>query len=698
MSAYAVTIFFGAFLLFQMQPIVAKYILPWFGGSPGVWTACLLFFQLLLVGGYAYAHLTSRWLRPRTQASVHLVLLAAALALLPITPSDAWKPSGEENAALRILALLAASIGLPYFVLSSTGPLVQRWFSLANPGRSPYRLYALSNVGSLLALATFPFFFENHFTRKTQATIWGWGLGAFALCCAFCVTRLWKTRQWQEAESEESKATFENGGSTNDLVQRTTEKATRPTVLTYLLWLLLPACASVLLLATTNKLCQDVAVIPLLWILPLVLYLLSFAICFDSPRWYRRFPFGLALLGTLGWLCWALPKGPGYSLRVLLSGYSVCLFIGCMACHGELYRLRPGPHHLTSFYLMIAVGGALGGVLVAIVAPLIFNDFHELKLGFSLAGLLFLLILTRSDGPRLPYRHWLAPACFSLCLVIVLIVMWGRTEQFKGALVERARNFYGVLTVYEFMKDDPVAHHRTLVHGQTAHGLQFLNPASEGIPTLYYGAQSSGVGLAMQSLPERGWRVGLVGLGVGTLAAYCRTNDYLRGYELNPEVVRLATKYFTFAGHCLGKAECVIGDARLSLEKEPPQRFDLLALDAFNSDSIPVHLLTKEAFMIYDRHMNTNGIIAVHISNNYIDLEPVLVNLAHEMNLSFAVFDFHSSPDQFWIKPNVWVLLSRSREALDAPLLRRAARAPEPNCDRVRLWTDDFTSLYQVLF
>jgi len=275
--------------------------------------------------------------------------------------------------------------------------------------------------------------------------------------------------------------------------------------------------------------------------------------------------------------------------------------------------------------------------------------------------------------------------------------MWSQRSPGEQALVARTRNFYGVLTVYEPVKDDPATSCRTLVHGSTLHGLQFINPPSSAAPTLYYGAQSSGVGLALLSLPERSRRIGLIGLGVGTLAAYCRTNDYLRAYEINLDVMRMATKYFTYTSHCLAPAECVIGDGRLCLEKEPPQRFDLLALDAFNGDSVPVHLLTKEAFALYNRHLNTNGIIAVHISNNYIDLEPVLVNVAREMNLTVAIFDFRPSPDRWWIRANVWVLLSRSQEVLNAPALHKAARLPEPNCERVPLWTDDFTSLYQVL-
>ena len=291
MAAYALTIFTGAFLLFQVQPLIGKYILPWFGGGPGVWTTCMLFFQMLLLGGYAYAHVISRYLKSRQQAAVHLILLIGALAMLPITPADSWKPVGGGNPTLQILALLAATIGLPYFVLSATGPLMQQWFSRTNPGASPYRLYALSNVGSLLALLTYPFYFETHFTRVMQARLWAWGLAVYGICCCLCAVKLWRTsRPGDGPLSSDSSPTPE----------------LPITLRNQLLWLLLPACASVLLLATTNKLCLDVAVFPFLWVAPLAIYLLSFIICFDSPRWYMRFPFTLALICALAALCWAL--------------------------------------------------------------------------------------------------------------------------------------------------------------------------------------------------------------------------------------------------------------------------------------------------------------------------------------------------------------------------------------------------------
>jgi spermidine synthase len=733
MIVYAVTIFTGAFLLFQVQPLIGKYILPWFGGGPGVWTTCMLFFQVLLLGGYAYAHVTSQRLKPRAQAIVHLVLLAAALALLPITPKDSWKPSGGGDPTLRILALLAVSIGLPYFVLSATGPLVQQWFSRSKPGASPYRLYALSNVGSLLALVSYPFFFETHFTRQTQAGLWAWGLVAYVICCALCAARLWKSEDRRpkaegnpksegrnpegEGRRENAECRMQNAQSgiqespahSSGLGLRTSDFGLPPpSPLDRLLWLLLPACASVLLLATTNKMCQDVAVIPFLWVLPLALYLLSFIICFDNPRWYKRLPFGLALCAALGGLCWVM-----FQKTQAIDAFAVGLFVCCMVCHGELYRLKPDPRHLTGYYLMIAAGGALGGFLVAVVAPLIFSDYFELHWGLMLCGLLFLVVClraclhTQSDSSSSPLASSLAPrfsplaklrwpACGLLAvgLVALGVALWVQAQKYASARAYRARNFYGVLTLFKHEKSD--MRFVELMHGQTEHGLQFLDPVRAAWPTAYYNEKSGG-GLAMNALPAGQRRIGLVGLGAGTMAAYGQPGDYLRFYEINPDVYRLASSQFTYLGQCKGKVDVVLGDARLSLERERPQDFDLLVLDAFNSDAIPVHLLTEEAFALYQRHVKTNGLIAVHISNGHLNLEPVMANLARRFNYELAVIEYVGSRDQWWNQNSTWALLSHNDELINSPAIREASRQPQARAKTVPLWTDDFASLFQII-
>ncbi len=762
MAAYALTIFTGAFLLFQVQPLIGKYILPWFGGSPGVWTTCMLFFQMLLLGGYAYAHFTSRWLKPRAQAIVHLVLLATALALLPITPADSWKPLGGGNPTWQILALLAASIGLPYFVLSATGPLIQHWFSRARPGASPYRLYALSNLGSLLALVSYPFFFETHFTRKVQAGLWAWGLLAYVLSCGFCAMRLWKSEGNPRAEvSPASHLGFLASGflRTSDFGLRTS------------LWLLLPACASVLLLATTNKLCQDVAVVPFLWVAPLALYLLSFIICFDSPRWYARYPFTLTLIVALGGLCWALFHGSDWSLSKQVAVYCGGLFICCMVCHGELYRLKPDPRHLTGYYLMIAAGGALGGLFVAVAAPRLFTDYYELHCGLLLCALLFLLVcLCERDvtpppldplaSPPKPTWRWLActlallvfagldrflawlPAqttalskggftgfrigawalvvllvafwiarrkfrsfqrwrgltciCLSLGLIALGAILWTQAGDSNSNQVCRSRNFYGVLTVYEYEKNDPESHYFLLQHGRITHGLQFAAPDRATWPISYYGPQS-GIALGVAALPAGPRRIGVAGLGTGTLAAFARAGDTVRFYEINPQVQTLAAARFSYLGECLGQVEIVPGDARLSLEREPPQHFDLLVLDAFSSDAIPMHLLTREAFEMYARHLNPGGIIAVHISNHYLDLEPVVVNLARHFGYRRALIDYEESEDEWWLYASTWVLLTRNEQIVNSPAIRSAASTTSTNSVTIPLWTDDFASLFPII-
>jgi spermidine synthase len=694
MLVYALTIFTGAFLLFLVQPLIGKFILPWFGGGPGVWTTCMLFFQMLLLGGYAYAHLISRWLKPRAQVMVHLMLIIAALALLPIMPADSWKPGNAGDPTLRILGLLLMSIGLPFFVLSSTGPLMQHWFSRTNPGVSPYRLYALSNIGSLLALISFPVYFEAHFTRKTQALLWGWGLAVYAVSCGLCAIKLWK-----ETDVECRVAGGDRGESAtlDPLSRRSEAKADQPSTFNRLLWLLLPACASVLLLATTNKICQEVAVIPFLWVLPLALYLLSFIICFDNPRWYSRLPFLVALTAAEGCLCWVLFNEAEASIQLQLSVYSAGLFVCCMVCHGELYRLKPDPGHLTGFYLMIAAGGAVGGLFVAVISPLIFNNYFELHWGLLLCALLLLLVCVRDRNRGSPNRrHFLTCAWLLVGSVALGIALWLQAHRNNELRVCRSRNFYGVLTVYEHHKQEPMLHFSQLMHGRTMHGLQFVDPVRATWPTTYY-AEESGVGLALRALPAGQRRIGLVGLGVGTLTTYAQAGDYVHIYEINPEVRRLATSWFTYLSNCPAKVDTTLGDARLSLEREPPQEFNLLALDAFNSDAIPVHLLTREAFLIYERHLKTNGIIAVHVSNKSMNLEPVVVNLARYFNYEVTTIDYAPPADKPWILRSVWMLLSRSKEIINSPAIREAARPAQTNSLSVPLWTDDFASLYQIL-
>ena len=680
MLAFALTIFTGAFLLFQVQPLIGKFILPWFGGSPAVWTTCMLFFQLVLLAGYAYAHVTGRYLKPRAQALLHIALLLAAALMLPIVPASSWKPVGPGDPTWRILTLLTVCLGLPYFVLSSTGPLMQEWFRRLNPGVAPYRLYALSNVGSLLALISFPFVIEPALSRRTQAEVWSWGLRLFVVLGAWCALRLWKLPAAEgPVETQEGSA-----------------RVAAPTASVKALWFGLPAVASVLLLSTTNKMCQDVAVIPFLWVLPLSLYLLTFIICFDSPYWYFRKLFTIAVLPMIALLCYALVE-KYLPLLVQILIYLGALFTCCMVCHGELYRLKPHPRQLTSFYLLIAAGGAFGGLFVALIAPLIFNSYRELHWG--LLGLALLVVLCHArektvlklEGRALPVWKCAAVAAIGLGLLLSMLARY--EERLTVAI---SRNFYGVYRVVEANQDSAWFHSYALQSGGTLHGLQFVHPVKSAQPTSYY-HEKSGVGLALRNFPrQQERRVGLVGLGIGTLAAYGQTNDLFRFYEINPTVQRFAQDPFTYLKHAKARVEIILGDARLSLENESPQQFDLLVLDAFSSDAIPVHLLTQQAFEIYRRHLKPEGVIAVNISNLHLDLRPVLQNVAAHFGWSGVMMQCFNVRLDEGAMPSQWVLLTTNQQFLDLPAIRDAATSL--NADfKIQMWTDDYASLFKVL-
>jgi tetratricopeptide (TPR) repeat protein len=453
--------------------------------------------------------------------------------------------------------------------------------------------------------------------------------------------------------------------------------------------------------------CQEVAVIPFLWILPLSLYLLSFIICFDSPRWYMRFPFGLALVAALAGICWVLLQGISASIVLQLSVYSAGLFVCCMVCHGELYRLRPDPRHLTGYYLMIAAGGAMGGLFVAVVAPLIFNNYYELQWGLLLCGALFLCVLAREwnagdekqrrkhAGNVQRYRK-LALAGGVAGLAVMGVAFWIQAHQFASARVDKLRNFYGVLTVFKYDNDASDMHYLEFSHGRTMHGQQFTDPVRSLWPTTYF-SENAGIGLAMQALPAGHRRMGVIGLGAGTLAAYPQAGDYMRMYEINPEVERIAASRFTYLANCKGKKDVILGDGRLSLERESPQDFDLFVLDAFNSDAPPVHLLTEEAFNIYERHVKTNGVIAVNISNKRVNLEPVVANLARRFGYRMTTIEHIPPHDKPWLMNSSWVLLSRNQDFINTPAIRLAGRPWLTDPTTIPLWTDDFASLFQIL-
>jgi hypothetical protein len=748
----ALMILVSAFLLFQVEPLISKFILPWFGGSPAVWTTCLLFFQTLLFGGYAYAHLISRWLAPRGQAIVHLILLAAAIALLPIVPAASWKPTADMDPTWRILGLLTCTVGLPYFVLSSTGPLGQAWFSRAFVGRSPYRLYALSNVGSLAALVTYPFLVEPALPIGSQAWWWSAGFGLFVVLCGMAAIWMWRHRgtdRYFRAAAVDESATPAQGAvpAAKPLVTPTPEPALAPTALGRtdadagfggkLLWLLLPACGSLMLLAATNHACQEVAVVPFLWVIPLALYLLSFIICFDHERWYRRgiFCWAAAILVFLAaggadaiadWLTHQLPKwfanlDPDrfeISLNFVeeVSLYFAALFAICMVCHGELVRLRPPPRQLTEYYLMISAGGALGGIFVSLIAPHVFVTFLEWNIGlvvsFAVALLAWLVQLgflgfkRAKDSSAMPQRRPLKIGMQIVGVVVLAaglipLVLWQISDaSAPSSMVMRARNFYGLVSVSELTSPDTHERYFELRNGRVRHGRQYVSdhPAIRQRLTTYYSEQT-GAGRAIRFFQSRPtMNIGVVGLGAGTLAAYAtRPGQRITFYEINPEVVGIANKYFTFLADCRargGQAEVVPGDARLSMEREQPEQFDVLVLDAFSGDAPPAHLLTREAFGLYEKHLAADGIIAVHITNHYVNLAPVVQAAADWYKFGTTRI---CTPDD---RPHLiyhtdYMLLSRNEPFLRAnPPVLRAGLSPQI---QPVAWTDQYSNLFELL-
>jgi SAM-dependent methyltransferase len=686
MPIYALTIFVSAFLLFQVEPVIARIILPWFGGSAAVWTVCLLFFQVALLLGYGYAHWSIRALRPAVQTRVHLVLLALSLFCLPIMPAPGWKPHGGEEPTGRILLLLLVTVGLPYFLLSTTGPLLQAWYARRRmmegadgPRPFPYRLYALSNFGSMLALLSYPALVEPILTIHQQAIVWSSAYVVFVILCA------WVASQAGRAPSDSQ---LDSVGHSDDWQQ-----AVRPGVGKYLLWTALAACSSTLLLAVTTHLSQNVAAIPFLWVLPLSLYLLSFILCFGVQTWQWRPAFlplpAIALAGMVYTLFWD-PNDIGIMALIVL--FSVGLFICCVVCHGELARLKPHPRYLTGYYLTMSFGGALGGLFVGLLAPHLFSAYYELPIGLAGCTLLALFVLYRDPETSGIDTTWLTLLAMSVAMFIGLGMHLRADPKHNRAM---ARNFYGVLWVFD--SDDPHAENatRTLNHGTILHGEQYLNPDRHMRPITYYGP-GSGIGLAVRERQQRGSeRVGVIGLGTGTVAAYGRPGDFYQYYEINPLVERLARTQFSFLHDSKAQVLVTMGDARLTLESQPPQNYDVLAVDAFSSDAIPVHLLTQEAFQLYFRHLKPDGVLAVHVSNRFLDLEPVVAQLADALGKEARLVD-SDADDANELMDAQWVLVTARASFFNSPLLKNVAK-PLSRRKHLRLWTDDYSNLFQIL-
>ena len=681
MVLYAATIFVSAFLLFLIQPIIAKQILPWFGGSAAVWTTCLVFFQCALLAGYLYSDLTTRKLSAKNQAILHVALIVVALVMLPIIPDAAWKPQGDEQPGLRILLLLAATIGLPYFLLATTSPLVQAWFARTYPDKSPYRLFALSNLASMLALLGYPFGFEPWITTRQQALGWSVGFGVFAILIA---ASAWLGLRTMQAESDTEPAANDTSPGVPPA----------PSATQKIVWISLSAMGAVLLLAISNHLTQNISSIPLLWVVPLVLYLITFILCFDAKSgqssWYQRTLWVPMLGASIIAMAWTLAdKDMHFMLYWQIGIFLVGLFIACMFCHGELADRKPHPAHLTTFYLMVSVGGALGSLLVGVVAPLTLPAYYELEIALVLLS----AMVTASLWKRF---HWGFVGIGAAVSVFATAAAIYTVKEFRDGVVVMTRNFYGTLRVKEYQRPDVEFPRRSLVHGAILHGEQYLEPPYNRSATTYYKAKS-GIGriLLLKEKLNPDWprKVGIIGLGTGTIAAYGNKGDVFRFYDINPQVVTVANRDFTYLKDTEAKIEISLGDARLNLEREPVQNFDVLAVDAFSSDSIPVHLITEEAVGIYLKHMKPDGVIAYHVSNRFLDLKPVVQMIAEKHGLAVGwvrdTYDDGSTTSD-------WVLLTKAKNLLLKPDILEATYIipPEPGW---RLWTDDFNNLVQVM-
>ena len=873
-AASAIVILSSAFLLFQVQPVISKVILPWFGGSPAVWTTCMLFFQVLLLGGYAYAHWLSQSPSAARQAAIHVGVLFVAILLLPILPGDHWKPADSVHPTTRILWLLTAHVGLPYFALSATGPLVQAWFGRVCAGRSPYWLYALSNFGSLAALLSYPFVFEPLMTTRAQGLLWSVSFALFGLGCGALTIRAWRNAIEQPAGNQTGSpasgaaatgAAASNSAPTGSPTSNAAASGaaasgaaiavdTLPGPLDRLLWLFLPGLASVGLLAITNHLCQDVAVVPFMWVAPLSLYLLSFILCFGARWWYSRRLYCVLAAGSIALVCalqthdslaklvetWKLEPSlrkletlafysaeklgaRGLLDRIGLEGlttndlnecivthasaYLLALFSICMLCHGEMVRRRPATRHLTSFYLMTSAGGALGGIMIALVCPAMFSTYLELNLILcatylvAMAGMAAVLIAAyRPAGRKLGV--WL-PIAVAWSVVAVFVVggavLVGRAqfEAFDTNDLATARSFYGVLHVEEENIGNPDYHGRELLNGRILHGYQFLAEHRRRIPTTYY-TRRSGAGVAVETLrkiaagdfgPNQGGlfspdlngfgdddeeegqsedgtseaekprenkvvdgdqadgdavdggaagsdqagsesdeenarnarllaelfqqdaamsdappdfegqhplRIAVVGLGVGTMAAYGERGDLVKFYEINPQVEQIARHHFFYLKDTPAEVQVVIGDARLSMEREAPQEYDLIVLDAFSGDAIPVHLLTLEAIGIYQRHLKPTGVIAIHVSNRHLDLVPVVGTLAKETGM-YVVKVPNGQETGAMECTSDWMLVTPSAEFASHPRILSCSHTLEDRDTQGPLWTDQFSNLLQIV-
>jgi hypothetical protein len=709
---FGVALFSSAFLLFWIEPLFARIALPRLGGSQGVWNTCLVFFQASLLLGYTYAHVIARYLSLRGQVLVHLAVLAVGAAFLPIAMRAGWAPPPEGSPVLPLLALLTVTLGWPFFALSANAPLLQHWFSFSDHkhAANPYVLYAASNAGSLAALLAYPFLLEPQFTLSRQSALWS--VAFFALAAMIAIA-----------------GTFPALTRASQVHARAAAPTTKVGWRLRLTWIIYAAIPSSLLLGVTGYVTTDIASIPLLWIAPLALYLLTFVLIFAArppiPHiWMVRALPGAVVLAGLG--LWLAP----ISLAAAIAAHFTAFFIVAMACHGELARLRPAVDRLTEFYFWMSLGGVIGGALTALVSPLVFNGIIEYPL---VLGLSCLVQPLRADDKKLsavqiallaaatlvvliePAARFGQLLSNSLSLWAIVMIAWfafqkrnsslaalalllvsfvGHTIYTRdGTVIWRGRSFYGAYVVTQ----DDLHGYRLMFHGTTLHGVELLKAPPQ--PLTYY-AHGGPLGDVMRVLGPNAHAIGAVGLGIGSVACYARPDQSWTFFEIDGLVADVAARsgLFRELPQCAPQAKVVLGDGRLSLERGPAHQYDLLILDAFSSDAIPVHLVTREAFASYVRALKPHGAIALHITNRYFDLAPIVARIAPEAGLVAYDWDFKPPPktDFAILSVSHWIVLARSSAdlgaiATDGHWTRRTA---DP---KVRLWTDDYSNLLAAL-
>jgi hypothetical protein len=673
---YGTTVFLGAFLLFLVEPMAAKQLLPTLGGSSAVWLTCLVFFQVTLLLGYLYAHWLTRGGHSGRRRYFYLVSLGAAVFLLAaqrLYPAEL--PHGSDHPVTTIFRSLALSIGLPFLLLGATSPLLQLWFLRTQGGSVPYRLFALSNVGSLLALIAYPVLVEPNLTLKLQRTLWSLGFLVYAILCTVLA------RSVTEAAEPVSSA----------LEELTTPRARASAKW---LWFFLPMAAAMQLSAVTAHLTVNIAAIPLLWMLPLAVYLLTFISAFEFPSLYRRGIVVRLLVVMLAALGYAISKTDvSLPIGVAILFFLAECFIAGLFCHAEAYALRPQRgSETTLFYLLIAGGGAVGTFFIGIASPLIFSANYDLAISFFVTAVLAVAVTWHDGWPQ--RLLWTTASVLLLIFAIML-----HTAYVRDALLE-IRNFYGTLRVKQTTttQADP---ERMLLNGTIQHGTQIFAPHLDRTPTTYY-AVDSGIGLALRfccntadSELIRPRNIGVIGLGTGTLAAYGHAGDRIRFYEINPLVFPIAQNLFTYLRNSPAQITVADGDARTSLTREDPQHFDVLAVDAFSGDAIPLHLLTTEAIALYKKHLAHDGIVAFHISNQYLNLAPEIAQLAIASNMQSRLIEA-AGDDSAGSYRSTWVLLTNSPTFFDRPEVAAVA-TPSPTTPHLRAWTDDYSSLLPIL-